>query len=119
MSHINFHGDVNVQGDQNVAGQDIIIGASFRRAEMIEILTDLLGTIRESIAAGTLPQGPGDQATGEVAAAIEALAGADVDAPRRARLSLAKAKEILTTMALVPALADAIAKAVEAVRGLR
>jgi len=118
MANINFHGDVNVQGDQNVAGQDIIMSAGSRRAEMIEVLTDLLGTIREALAAGMLAQGPGDQATGELAAAIGALAGPDADAPHRARLSLAKAKEILTTVALVPALADAIAKAVEAVRGL-
>jgi hypothetical protein len=118
MATFNFNRDVNVQGDQNVVGRDMIIGADRDRAGAIEMLTDLLDTTRKAIASGTLEQGPGDQATAEISAAITALAEPDPDAPRRARLSLARTREVLTTVTLVPALAEAVIKAIEAVRGL-
>jgi hypothetical protein len=115
MATFNFHRDVNAR---NIAGRDMYIGSDPDRAGAIEILTGLLGTTREAIASGTLEQGPGDQASAEISAAITALAGPDADAPRRARLSLARTKEVLTTVTLVPALAEAVTKAIEAVRGL-
>jgi hypothetical protein len=115
MATFNFHKKVSAR---DIVGRDAFYGADRDRVAAIEALTYLLGATREAIGSGMLAPGPGDQATVEIATGISALAGADADAPHRARLSLAKTKEILTTVALVPALAEGVAKAIEAVHNL-
>lgn len=94
-------------------------GVERDRAGAIEALTYLLGTTREAMASGRMAHDTGRQATAEISTAIAALEEPDSEASKRARLSLARAREILTTATLVPALAEAITKAVEAVRSLR
>jgi len=116
MATFNFHDKVEAQ---NIAGHDIFVGSDPGRTRAIEALTDLLTAAREAIASGSMEHDAGDQATAEISTAITALAVPDPEASQRARLSMARVREILTTATLVPALADAIAKAVEAVRGLR
>jgi hypothetical protein len=115
MATFNFHGDNTVHGIQNIAARDMTI---VDRTGMTEILAALLSATRQSISVGSVAQAPGDEACAELSAAIAALAQPGDDAPQKAQLSLTRARDILTTAALVPGLAEGIAKAVEAIRGL-
>jgi hypothetical protein len=122
MATFDFHGDTTAQGDQYFAARDMFVEAdrsqAGERAEAIRLLTDLLGTTQQAVAAGSLAAEPGGEAAAGISDAISALTQPGPDAPRRARMSLARTRDILATAALVPALADGVAKAVEAVRSL-
>lgn len=118
MAIFNFNGDNTVHGDQNIAQRDMFVGAGLDRAGMAEILTVLLRDTDRAISSGAIERAPGDEASSEISAAIATLGQSDTDAPRRARVSLTRAREILTTAALVPGLAEGVAKAIEAIRVL-
>src|SRR5690242_10516676 len=106
MATFNFNGDTTTQGNQYLAGRDMFIGGNRDRAGVVEGLNELLSTTREAISSGALAPGPGDEATAEISAAIAALTQPGTDAPQRARISLARTRDILTTAALVPGLAE-------------
>lgn len=118
MAIFNFNGDNTVHGDQNIAQRDMFVGAGPDRARMAEILTVLLRDTDQAISSGTIERATGDEASAEISAAIATLRQPDVGAPQRARVSLARARDILTTAALVPGLAEGVARAIEAIRVL-
>jgi hypothetical protein len=122
MATFEFRGDTTAQGNQYFAARDMFVGADQgregERVEALRLLTDLLGITQQAVASGSLAPEPGGEAAAQISDAISALTEPGTDAPRRARMSLARTRDILATAALVPALADAVAKAIEAVRGL-
>jgi hypothetical protein len=118
MATFNFHGDNTVHGQQYIAQQDMFVFNDPGRAEAAEALTALLRDIKQATSSGLLEQAPGDEACTEISAAVATLSQRDTDAPVRAQASLTRARDILTTAALVPGLAEGLAKAVEAIRSL-
>ena len=122
MATFDFHGNTTAQGNQYFAAGDMFVGAdngrTGERAEALRLLTELLGITQQAVTSGSLAAETGGEAAAQISDAISVLTEPDADAPRRARLSLARTRDILATAALVPALADGVAKAIEAVRGL-
>lgn len=115
MATFHFHGDNTVNGIQNIAARDLtVIG----RPGMAEFLGTVLSETRQAISAGSVMQAPGEEVCSELRAAITALVEPGDDGPQKARLSLTRARDILTTVALVPGLAEGVAKAIEAIRSL-
>jgi len=117
MATFNFHGDNRPEGNQYIAGRDLHISASLP-GSVLGLLAALLAAAESEISSGRLPEATGRRAAAEISDAIDALEAGQADTPRRASVSLARAKELLVAAALVPGLVEGTAQAIEAIKKL-
>jgi hypothetical protein len=118
MATFNFQGDNVVHGDQKIAGRDFHETSHSTQSDVLQILAVLQKNITLALAAEDISQPIGEQASTEVAAAINAVQDEGDEAPRRAEIVLTRAKEILTAAASVPTLVQGVVNAIEAVKSL-
>jgi hypothetical protein len=115
MATFNFHGDNRPEGNQYIVGRDLHITASSPES-VLRFLAVMQAATESEISAGRLPEAVGRRAVTEISGAIDALEADQPDGARHARASLARAREILVTAALVPGLAEGIAQAIDAIK---
>jgi hypothetical protein len=116
MATFNFDENV-VHGRQYIAGRDINLVSS-STAEALRALNDLLRETELAVSSGAISPVTGSKATDEISNAIDVMKAGNSDAPRRVAGFLARAREILSTAALVPGLVEAMSRAIDAVRAL-